>query len=183
MLFSNQITTVKYLIHFAPNSCTFSLCSQSHSENKHNKKGRNSCNFSTEKKKEGEKKLVVRLQLRKEVKSFFLSVSCVSAVLEILLLLCVVTETSTIFSKLQTPIYSWPNKNLTFLMQPKHAQYVNGLQLCSGRALEFAFRPQLSSLKELTNLWVWTIKISFTFWLKKYTFSKGGCISCPVLVY
>lgn len=48
---------------------------------------------SQQKKKEGEKKLVVRLQLRKEVKPFFLSVSCVSAVLEKLLLLCVVTET------------------------------------------------------------------------------------------
>jgi len=84
---------VKYLIHFAPNSCTFSLCSQSHSENKHNKKGQNSCNFSTEKKQKAEKKLVVRLQLRKEVKPFFFSVSCMSAVLEKLLLLCFVTET------------------------------------------------------------------------------------------
>lgn len=72
-------------------------------------------------------------------------------------------------------------------MQPKHAQYVNGLQLCSRRALEFTFRPQLSSLKELMNLLrldhLDQFDFSFRFWLKKYTFSKGGCISFPVLVY
>lgn len=45
------------------------------------------------KKKKGGKRLVVRLQLRKEVKPFFFSVSCMSAVLEKLLLLCFVTET------------------------------------------------------------------------------------------
>lgn len=72
-------------------------------------------------------------------------------------------------------------------MQPKHAQYVNGLQLCSRIALEFTFRPQLSSLKELMNLLrldhLDQFDFSFRFWLKKYTFSKGGCISFPVLVY
>lgn len=45
------------------------------------------------KKHKEKKKFVVRLQLRKEVKPFFFSVSCMSAVLEKILLVCSVTET------------------------------------------------------------------------------------------